>query len=321
MPRKIILDVDTGSDDACAIMLAYLHKDIDLIAVCTVKGNQPIEYTTENTLRIRDLLNADFPVYRGCSGSLVRNIIYPRLAPTPNADAYDEQGNKVHIHQELFDLPASEGKVEELNAPNFYVDYLTKTQEKVTLVAVGPLTNLAVALVMEPKIAEKIEEIVIMGGGWNITNATLAAEFNIYDDPEAAQRVLHCGAKITMVPLDATHAAYISRDNARELRQIDTPASRFAADLIDLRIIVHDYAQPLAVPHTCALHDPLCIAYLINPDVLKNVRLCNVEVSLSGLTEGQTCVDQRAIQENRNVHFAFDGDPELFSKIFIDAFR
>ena len=321
MPRKIILDVDTGSDDACAIMLAYLHKDIDLVAVCTVKGNQPIEYTTENTLRIRDLLNADFPVYRGCSGSLVRNIIYPRLAPTPNADAYDEQGNKVHIHQELFDLPASEGKVEELNAPNFYVDYLTKTQEKVTLVAVGPLTNLAVALVMEPKIAEKIEEIVIMGGGWNITNATLAAEFNIYDDPEAAQRVLHCGAKITMVPLDATHAAYISRDNARQLRQIDTPASRFAADLIDLRIIVHDYAQPLSVPHTCALHDPLCIAYLIDPNVLKNVKLCNVEVSLSGLTEGQTCVDQRAIQENRNVHFTFDGDPELFSKIFIDAFR
>ena len=321
MPRKIILDVDTGSDDACAIMLAYLHKDIDLVAVCTVKGNQPIEYTTENTLRIRDLLNADFPVYRGCSGSLVRNIIYPRLAPTPNADAYDEQGNKVHIHQELFDLPASEGKVEELNAPNFYVDYLTKTQEKVTLVAVGPLTNLAVALVMEPKIAEKIEEIVIMGGGWNITNATLAAEFNIYDDPEAAQRVLHCGAKITMVPLDATHAAYISRDNARQLRQIDTPASRFAADLIDLRIIVHDYAQPLSVPHTCALHDPLCIAYLIDPNVLKNVKLCNVEVSLSGLTEGQTCVDQRAIQENRNVHFTFDGDPELFSKNFIDAFR
>ena len=321
MPRKIILDVDTGSDDACAIMLAYLHKDIDLLAVCTVKGNQPLEYTTENTLRIRDLLNADFPVYKGCSGSLVRNIIYPRLAPTPNADAYDEEGNRIHIHQELFDLPASDGKIEELNAPNFYVDYLTKTEEKVTLVAVGPLTNLAVALVMEPKIVDKIEEIVIMGGGWNITNATLAAEFNIYDDPEAAQRVLHCGAKITMVPLDATHAAYISRDNARELREIDTPASRFAADLIDLRILVHDYAQPLAVPHTCALHDPLCIAYLVDPNVLKNVKFCNVEVSLSGLTEGQTCVDQRAIQENRNVHFAFDGDPELFSRIFIDAFR
>lgn len=321
MPRKIILDVDTGSDDACAIMLAYLHQDIDLLAVCTVKGNQPLQYTTENTLRIRDLLHADFPVYKGCPGSLVKNIVYPRIPPTPNADAYDEEGNKIHIHQELFDLPESDGKVEALNAPDFYVDYLMHASEPVTVVAVGPLTNLAVALIMEPDIVKNIEEIVIMGGAWNITNATLAAEFNIYDDPEAAQRVLHCGAKITMVPLDATHTAYISRDDSAQLRKIGTPASLFAADLIDLRILVHDYAQPLEVPHTCALHDPLTIAYLIDPNVLKDVRFCNVEVSLSGLTEGQTCVDQRAIQENRNVHFAFSGNHELFSKIFIDAFR
>ncbi|MCR4632953.1 MAG: nucleoside hydrolase [Erysipelotrichaceae bacterium] len=321
MPKKIILDVDTGSDDACAIMLAQLRPEIDLIAVCTVKGNQPIEYTTENTLRIRDLLHADFPVYKGCSGSLVKNIVYPRIPPTANADAYDGEGNKIHIHQELFDLPASEGKIEELNAPNFYVDYLKNAEEPVTIVAVGPLTNLAVALVMEPQIVKNIEEIVIMGGGWNITNATLAAEFNIYDDPEAAQRVLHCGAKITMVPLDATHSAYISRKDAEALKAIGSPASVFAADLIERRIQVHDYAQPLEVEHTCALHDPLCIAYLIDPDVLKDVKLCNVEVSLSGLTEGQTCVDQRAIQEDRNVHFAFGGDPKRFSKILIDAFR
>ena len=321
MPRKIILDVDTGSDDACAIMLAQLRPEIDLIAVCTVKGNQPIEYTTENTLRIRDLLHADFPVYKGCSGSLVKNVVYPRIPPTANADAYDEQGNKIHIHQELFDLPASDGKIEPLNAPNFYVDYLKNAKQPVTIVAVGPLTNLAVALIMEPQIVKNIEEIVIMGGGWNITNATLAAEFNIYDDPEAAQRVLHCGAKITMVPLDATHSAYISRKDAEALKAIGSPASLFAADLIERRIQVHDYAQPLEVKHSCALHDPLCIAYLIDPDVLKDVKLCNVEVSLSGLTEGQTCVDQRAIQEGRNVHFAFGGDPKRFAKILIEAFR
>ena len=88
MPRKIILDVDTGSDDACAIMLAYLRKEIDLVAVCTVKGNQKIEYTTENTLRIRELLSADFPVYKGCSGSMIKNVVYPRIPPTANADAY-----------------------------------------------------------------------------------------------------------------------------------------------------------------------------------------------------------------------------------------
>ena len=288
MSRKIILDVDTGSDDACAIMLAQLHKDIDLVAVCTVKGNQPLAYTTENTLRIRELLHADFPVYRGCPGSLVKNVVYPRIPPTANADAYDENGNRIHIHQELFDLPEAKRKEETMHAVNFYVDYLSKAEEKITVVAVGPLTNLAAALIIDPSISEKIEEIVIMGGGWNITNATLAAEFNIYDDPEAAQRVLHCGAKITMVPLDATHAAYITAENAKELRQIGTAPAVFAAELIERRILVHDYAQPLEVRHSCALHDPLTIAYLIDPDVLKDVRYCNVEVSLSGLTDGQT---------------------------------
>ncbi|MBQ3962758.1 MAG: nucleoside hydrolase [Erysipelotrichaceae bacterium] len=320
MPRKIILDVDTGSDDACAIMLAYLRKEIDLVAVCTVKGNQKIEYTTENTLRIRELLSADFPVYKGCSGSMVKNVVYPRIPPTANADAYDEEGNKIHIHQELFDLPKAKRGIEEMSAPQFYVDYLNRVKEKITIVAVGPLTNLALALVIDPGIVKNIEEIVIMGGGCNITNATLAAEFNIYDDPEAAQRVLHCGARITMVPLDATHTAYITQEDADELRKIGNKPAVFAADLIDLRIRVHDYAQPLEVKHSCALHDPLCIAYLIDPEVLKDVRYCNVEVSLSGLTEGQTCVDQRAIQENRNVYFAFGGDHERFANILKEAF-
>ena len=160
-----------------------------------------------------------------------------------------------------------------------------------------------------------------MGGGDRVANVTPCAEFNIWADPEAAEIVTTCGAKVTWVPLDATHAAYITQDDCEELKKIGTPASVFAADLIERRIKVHDYAQPLEVKHSCALHDPLCIAYLIDPSVLKNVKYCNVEVSLSGLTEGQTCVDQRAIQENRNVYFAFDGDPKRFSKILIDAFR
>ena len=321
MARKVILDVDTGSDDACAVMLAYLHKEIDLVAVCTVKGNQPLKNTTENTLRVRELLNADFPVYKGCATGLVSDLIVPRIQRAKNVDAYDEQGNRIHIHAVLFDLPEPTRGVEEMPAPLFYVDYLRKTKEPVTLVAVGPLTNLAVALLIDPDIVKNIEEIVIMGGGHHITNCTIAAEFNIYDDPEAAQRVLHCGAKITMVPLDATHTAYIGRDTSKRLREINTPASIFAADLIDVRILVHNQCQPLEIPDTCALHDPLCIAYLIDPNVLKDVFFCNVEVSTVGLTAGQTVVDNRAIQEYRNVHFAYRGDPEIFAKIFIEAFE
>ena len=321
MPRKIILDVDTGSDDACAIMLAHLHPDIQLEAVCTVSGNQPLPNTTENTLRIKDLLKADFPVYRGCASSFVKNLIEPKLQRAKNVDAHDEQGNVIHIHKDYFDLPESVSKIEDTPAPIFYVNYLKNTKEPVTVVMVGPLTNLAVALLIDPSIVDNIEEIVIMGGGCNASNVSSSAEFNIYDDPEAAQRVIHCGAKITMVPLDATHKAYISQADSDELKKIGTPAALFAASQLDVRILVHDQCQPLEVEHTCALHDPLCVAYLIDPTVLKDVRFCNVEISTTGFTVGQTVVDQRAFQDNRNVHFAFDGDHEKFSKIFIDAFR
>ena len=321
MGRKVILDVDTGSDDACAIMMAYLHKDIDLVAVCTVKGNQPLKFTNGNTLRIRELLDGEFPVYKGCASGMVSDLIIPRMPRTKNVDAYDKNGNKISFHKELFDLPAADKKEESVPAPVFYVNYLKQTKEPVTIVAVGPLTNLAVALLIDPEIVQSIEEIVIMGGGHHITNATIAAEFNIYDDPEAAQRVLHCGAKITMIPLDATHTAYIGRDTSQKLRKINTPAANFAADLIDVRILVHNQCQPLEVPDTCALHDPLCIAYLIDSDVLKDVFFCNVEVSTSGITAGQTIVDNRANQGYRNVHFAYRGDPEKFSKIFVEAFE
>ncbi len=320
MARKVILDVDTGSDDACAVMLAYLHKDIDLIAVCTVKGNQPLKNTTENTLRVRELLGADFPVYKGCASSFVSDLVFPKVPRAKNVDAYDEHGNKIHIHAALFDLPEATRREEEMPAPLFYVEFLRKVEEPVTLVAVGPLTNLAVALMIDPEIVKNIEEIVIMGGGHHITNVSIAAEFNIYDDPEAAQRVLHCGAKITMVPLDATHTACIGRDTSAKLREINTPASNFAADLIDVRILVHNQCQPLEIPNTCALHDPLTIAYLIDPDVLKDISYCNVEVSTFGITVGQTIVDNRAIQEYRNVHFAYRGDPVKFAKIFTEAF-
>ena len=322
MARKIILDVDTGSDDACAIILAYLHPEIDLLAVCSVSGNQPIDCTTENSLRVKELLNADFPVYKGCESPIVRKLIYPRVKPAENVDAYDEDGNKIHIHEPLFsDLPKSTGKYEEKSAAEFYVDYLRNAIEPITIVAVGPLTNLAIALMIDPSIVKNIEEIVIMGGGVNISNVSIASEFNIYEDPEAAQRVIHCGAKITMVPLDATHSAYISELDSNELKKINTPASRFVSSLIDKRIMVHDQCQPLEVKHSCALHDPLCIAYLIDENVLKDVRYCNVEIGLSGIAEGQTIVDQRYYQENRNVYFAFNSDSKKFSEIFINAFK
>lgn len=189
--------------DAVAIMVAILAEDIQLEAVCSVAGNKELDMTTENTLRVVQLMGADVPVYRGCPEPLVKFLCPDRLEKQSRGDRgkmVDENG-KVHMmHSDYLEIPAVTIHEQKISAPEFYVQYLRESQEKVTLVAVGPLTNLAVALTMDPKITEKIEEIVIMGGGYNITNVSPTAEFNIWYDPGAAQRVLHCGAKITLVP-------------------------------------------------------------------------------------------------------------------------
>ena len=321
MPRKVILDVDTGSDDAVAILTAALHPEIDLVAVCTVNGNQPLKNTTENTCRVLDLVNSKVPVYAGCDRPLVKDLCPYRMQFENRATAIDENGHEFYIHQALFDLPESNRKVEPMHASNFYVDYLMKSEEKVTIVAVGPLTNLAVAIMLEPKILDKIEEFVIMGGGDNEANASIISEFNIMTDPEAAQRVFQSGVKITLMPLDVTHNAMVTLDDANRFEAIGTPAAKFAASMCKTRIIVHTQCQPLELPDSCALHDPLCVAYLIDPTVITEMKYCHVEISLSGLTDGATIVDHRYFQDNRNCYYCYKADRHKFVDIMANAFE
>ena len=321
MARRIILDVDTGSDDAVAILTAALHPEIQLEAVCTVNGNQPLPNTTENTCRVLDLINSDVPVYKGCDRPLVKDVCPWRVQFENRATAIDENGNEFYIHQALFDLPKSNRKVEDKHASNFYVDYLMSQKEKTTLVAVGPLTNIAVALMLEPKIVDKIDELVIMGGCDDEANATISAEFNIFIDPEAAQRVFQSGIKITLMPLDVTHNAMVTLDDANRFESINTPASKFAASMCKTRIIVHTQQQPLELPNSCALHDPLCIAYLIDPSVITLMKNYHVEISLDGFTDGSTIVDHRYFQDNRNVNFAYKADRHKFVDIMAFAFE
>lgn len=320
MTRKIILDVDTGSDDAVAIMLAALSKDIDLQAICTVAGNQDIDSVTSNTKKVVDLLGMDIPIYRGCTYALVREACPWRIKWENRATAVVD-GKEIHIHPDFDYLPESNRKIEDMQAPIFYVDYLMKQTEKITLVCVGPLTNLAVALLIEPKIVEHIEEIVIMGGGHNESNSSSSSEFNIFRDPEAAQRVLNCGVKIVLVPLDATHRAYVTKDDLKRLEELHNGPADFAIKMCEQRILIHNIRQPLAVHDACALHDPLCIAYLIDSTVLNDLRNLHVDISLSGLTDGQTVVDMRYFQDNRNCFYAFDGDRDKYVDIIVEAFK
>ncbi|MDR1209689.1 MAG: nucleoside hydrolase [Clostridiales bacterium] len=318
MSEKIILDVDTGSDDAVAIMTAILSPDIDLVAICTVAGNKDVEKTTENTLRVVETLGADVPVYKGVARPLVKELT-PRVPATHRSNTVVD-GRIVNVHEDYLDLPPATIKVQDTPAAAFYVDYLRGAPEPVTLVPVGPLTNLALALLMDASIVRNIKRIVIMGGGREVANATPAAEFNVWADAEAAAWVLQSGADILWVPLDATHAAYLTKDDCERLRAINTLESNFAADLVEQRIVVHDARQPLSVRFSAAVHDALAVCAVIDESVLRDVRCVHMDIGLSDYAEGQTIVDPRHEPGPINCSFAFDGDPVRFADMLCEIF-
>lgn len=319
MATKVILDVDTGSDDAVAIMAAALSPDIELVAICTTWGNQAIEDTTDNTLRLADAMGLDVPVYRGCYTAMVKYLTNDYVENRPHVPVM-HNGKPVIMHAKHLDLPEATTRPQSLPAACFYVDYLRRTDEKITLIPVGPLTNLGLALRIAPDIAEHIEQIVVMGGGSKITNCNPWSESNIWHDPEAAQIVAECGAKVVWVPLDATHRACITMDDCRRFREIGTFSANFAAEQCEQRIIVHNAQQPLDVPDAAAVHDALCVAYVIDPTVLTDLRHCHVEIGLAGYGEGQTIVDQRAYPLKKNGYFAYDADRFKFVDILCDCF-
>ena len=324
MARKIILDVDTGSDDAVAIMLAILSKEIEVVGICTVAGNQPIDNTTENSLRVVQALKADVSVYRGARESLVKYMFPDRFIKgekVVNDRIYDENGNEIRIHRDYLDLPESKRKEEALTAAEFYLKALRETKEKLTLVLVGPLTNLAIALMVDYRIVENIEEIIIMGGGHHITNSTSGAEFNIWEDPEAAYKVINCGAKVTLVPLDATHEACVTEDDCKAFDEIGTVAAKFASELCRQRILIHNARQPLDIKDAAAVHDALCIAYLIDPSVLSDIRHVHIDIGFRDRAEGQTIIDQRYYTEDENCYFAYHADRIRFVEILKEAFQ
>jgi inosine-uridine nucleoside N-ribohydrolase len=317
MSTKVILDVDTGSDDAVAIMAAALSPDIELLACCTVWGNLPVVNTTENTLRLLEKLGKNVPVYKGVNTAMVKYLAQNRIPEPVYKPVYNSVGREIKPHHDfLEELPPATRKCENMDAPSFYVDFLRKAKEPVTLVPVGPMTNLGFALTIDPTIVKNIEQIVIMGGGDLIANRSMCGESNIWHDPEAAHKVLNCGVKkITMVPLDATHAAYTNLEDCKKLRAIGTFAAKYAATLAEQRI----EAEAVLSPDTdrTAVHDVLALCSVIEPAVLKDVEYCRCDVGLSDFGEGATFIDHRAkTSENANVYFAHSADREkLFSML------
>ena len=321
---KIILDVDTGTDDAVAIMAGILSKDIDLVAVCSVHGNQPLHNTTENSLRVVQAMGSDVPVYRGCPRPLVKDLVQNRI-PDAGKPAVVIDGQVIQTHPAYLDLPASAKPAEDMPAVSFYVDYLRNAKEPVTLVPVGSLTNIAAALIVDPSIVKNIEQIVIMGGGHDLANHSPTAEFNIWADPEAAQWVIHCGADIVLVPLDATETTAFDRADAADFRALGTFAGKFAADLIEHRITVGDALHKHNPPGNTAVHDALAIMAAVDRSLLTDLRRVHCDIGLGDFAEGATLINASrrfyVEESDKNVWFAFKADKERYKQMLLECFK
>lgn len=313
--KKIILDVDTGSDDAIAIMTAVLSNELDVLGICTVNGNRSVENTTENTLRVVEHINAKVPVYKGCSLPMVVSLTKNRRKNVPFKGQEDK---KEDVHGDYLPLPTATIKAQAENAVIWLVRTLMESEGDISLIAVGPLTNLAMAIRIQPEIVNKIQCVYIMGGGWHEMNITPAAEFNFWIDPEAAKIVLNSGCKIIMVPLDATHAGAISINDAIFLKSQNSPAAKLAATLIEKRLSGYNNWQPMVDQTTVPIHDALAVCAAIDQNVLSDVRYVNVDVDISGgLCDGQSVCDVEFKDKTKepNVYIALSANKEYFAKL------
>jgi inosine-uridine nucleoside N-ribohydrolase len=313
--RKLVLDVDTGSDDAVAIMFAALHPDLELLGVTTVNGNVPLENTTDNSLRVLDFIGRPaVPVHPGLRRPIVRHGF-------PAAKRFARDSDR-DMHGTALPLPAPVSRAREMGAVEFIVKTVRACPGEVTLVPVGPLSNIAAALAIAPDLVDLVPEVVIMGGAHHFGNETPAAEFNIWADPEAADMVISAGfRKVTLVPLDATHKALVSLEDVARLRSLGAPAGDAAARLIERRISAYSVAGEASRIDAAPVHDALCTAYLVRPDVIVT-RAVHVTVETRGeRTVGRTVMDMRlGSSAQPNCDVAFDADAVLFNALMREVF-
>ncbi|MCR8826741.1 nucleoside hydrolase [Pseudosulfitobacter koreensis] len=300
-PRKIIIDTDPGQDDAVAILLAFGSPDeIEVLGITAVAGNVPLALTEKNARIICELADRrDIPVYAGCDRPLGRPLVTAE-----------------HVHGKTGldgpSLPDPTMPLQEQHA----VDYIIETLRAhdagtVTLCPLGPLTNIATALQCAPEIAEKVQQIVLMGGAYfEVGNITPAAEFNIYVDPQAADIVFKSGIDIVVMPLDVTHKALVTSARNAAFRDLGTPVGIAVAQMTEFfeRFDKEKYGSAGA-----PLHDPCVTAYLIRPELFTG-RHVNVEIeTTSELTLGMTVADWWGVTDRApNATFIGDLDADVF---------
>ncbi len=299
-PAKIIIDTDPGQDDAIAILMALASPELEVMGITAVAGNVPLELTARNARIVCELAGRrDVPVFAGARQPLRRRLVTAE-----------------HVHGRTgLDgpvLPDPTMPLDPRPGVGWLIDTLrSEPRGSVTICALGPLTNLALALLKAPDIAARIGRIVLMGGAYfEVGNITPAAEFNIHVDPEAAQVVFRAGVPVTVLPLDATHKALVTGARNDAFRALGTPVGTAVAEMTDFfeRFDLEKYGSDGA-----PLHDPCVIGWLLRPDLFSG-RSINVEIeTLSDLTRGMTVADWwRVTPRPANAFFVGDLDAAGF---------
>lgn len=306
MRQRMIIDCDPGHDDALAIILAAGNPNIDLVAITTVAGNQTIEKVTRNALSVCAIAGiTNVPVAQGASVPLVRP---QQVAP----DIHGESGLDGPI------LPKAQIELDPRHAVDLIIDVIMENEPgTINLVPTGPLTNIALAMKIEPRIIERVKRVILMGGSYTRGNKTPSAEFNIIADPEAAQAVFAGNWPVTMVGLDLTHQATADADVVARIAAIESPLSEFVVEILEFFGKTYRDVQGFDAP---PVHDLCCVATLVNPAVFAT-RDAFVAVELTGTwTTGMTVTDfEDLLGQERNTQVATTLDKELLWDMTIDA--
>lgn len=303
MKKSVILDVDTGIDDSLAIAYAVHSPELDILGMTTVFGNITVEEATRNTLVVLDQLERPLPVYAGEGKPLTREYTKPFARHIHGEDGIGNQYREPSARQ-----------AERLSGPEFIVQQVMDNPGQVTVIAVGPLTNIARALQLEPQIAEHMERLIVMGGAVTVPgNVTPYAEANTYSDPDAAALVFGSGLKVTLVGLDVTMRTLLTAPHLEQWRSTNSKVANFLADMTDF--YMEAYKGFIPDGRGCALHDPLAVGVAIDASFVQtesyHIHVECGDADILGKTTGVHAGD------GPRIDVALDVDAERFVEHFL----
>jgi purine nucleosidase len=305
MPRHIIVDTDPGIDDSLAFLLALASPEVVIDGITTIHGNASTAQVTTNALSILELAKAsNVPVYKGCELPLVQPSL---LSPETHGD----------IGLGYARLPSPQNQARAEHGSDFIIEHIMSHPGEITLVCIGPLTNVALAIRKEPRVIQNVKEVFIMGGAIKHQgNTTPLAEFNTYVDPHAAYMVFHSGMPIILTPLDVTYQCIVTVDDLNRLLKIDSPITKFIADSTRFYMEFHDEYQKI---DGCVINDPMTLALTFMPEICDYQDLY-VDVDIStGVGLGNTFADfYNYDKKSPNMKVALGVRPRMFMELFLE---